>query len=84
MMKKILFSRESNNFDDLLSDTNLKKYFKFKIKFYKGLIIEVPDKSEILSYIELKYGDDIINNIVPDRSPIMNVDYLPKRNKSLD
>lgn len=84
MMKKIIFVRESNNFVDILSDDVLKKHLKYKIKFYKGLIIEVPEKSEVLSYIELKYGDDIKNNIVPDRSPIMNVDYLPKRNRSLD
>lgn len=79
-MKKIIFIRESNNFDDILSDTVLKKQFKFKIRFYTGLIIEIPDKSEILSYIELKYGDSIKNNLAPDRSPIMYVDYLPKKN----
>jgi hypothetical protein len=79
-MKKIIFIRDSNNFDDILSDTVLKKQFKFKIRFYKGLIIEVPEKSEILSYIELKYGESIKNNLVPDRTPIMNVDYLPKKN----
>jgi hypothetical protein len=84
MMKKIIFYRESNIFSDILTDAVLKKHFKYKIKFYKGLIIEVPEKSEVLSYIELKYGDDIQNNIVPDRSPIMNVDYSPKRNKNLD
>jgi hypothetical protein len=78
-MKKIIFIRESNNFDDILSDVVLKKQFKFKIRFYNGLIIEVPEKSEILSYIELKYGDSIKNNLVPDRTPIMNVDYFPKR-----
>lgn len=29
----------------------------------------------------LKYGDDVkdINNIIPDRTPVMNVDYIPKR-----
>jgi hypothetical protein len=79
-MKKIIFIRESNNFDDILSDVVLKKQFKFKIRFYNGLIIEVPEKSEILSYIELKYGDSIKNNLVPNRTPIMNVDYFPKRN----
>lgn len=78
-MKKIIFIRESNNFDDILTDSVLKKQFKYKIRFYTGLIIEVPEKSEILSYIELKYGDSIKNNLVPNRSPIMNVDYFPKR-----
>ena len=84
MMKKIIFVRESNNFVDILSDAVLKKHLKYKIQFYQGLIIEVPEKSEVLSYIELKYGEDIKNSIVPDRSPITNVDYLPKRTKSLD
>lgn len=82
MMKKIMFRRESDNFSDILSDTVVKKYLKYKIKFRCGLIVEVPKDSEVLSYIELKYGDDIVNNIVPDRSPIINVDYLPKRKKT--
>jgi hypothetical protein len=79
MIKKIMFRRESDNFDDILSDAVLKKYLKFKIRFHHGLIIEVPEKSETLSYIELKYGDDIEDQIVPDRSPIMNVDYVPNK-----
>jgi hypothetical protein len=79
MMKKVMFRRESNNFDDILSDPVLKKYLKFKIRFLHGLIIEVPEESKILSYIELKHGDDIEDNIVPDRSPIMNVDYIPNK-----
>jgi hypothetical protein len=79
MIKKIMFKRESNNFDDILSDPVLKKYLKFKIRFLQGLIIEVPEESKVLSYIELKYGDDIEDNVVPDRSPIMNVDYVPNK-----
>lgn len=81
MIKKIMFRRESNNFDDILSDPVLKKYLKFKIRFLHGLIIEVPEESKVLSYIELKYGDDIEDNIVPDRSPIINVDYIPNKPK---
>jgi hypothetical protein len=78
-MKKIMFRRESDNFDDILSDLVLKKYLKFKIRFLHGLIIEVPEESKVLSYIELKYGDDIEDHIVPDRSPIINVDYIPNK-----
>jgi hypothetical protein len=76
-MSYIIFRRESNNFDDILTDPSLKKWLKFKIKFQEGLMIKRPYKDEIISYIELKYGESIVNNIVPDRSPIMNVDYLP-------
>jgi hypothetical protein len=36
----------------------------------------------ILGYIVLKYGDDIITNIVKDHKPIPNVDYLPIRRKT--
>lgn len=80
-MSYIIFRRESDNFDDIIKDPSLKKWLKFKVKFKQGLIIKRPYKDEIISYIELKYGESIVNNIVPDRTPIMNVDYLPKVDK---
>ena len=78
-MSHIIFRRESDNFDDILTDPSLKKWLKFKVRFKEGLMIKRPYKDEIISYIELKYGDSIKNNVVPDRSPIPNVDYMPKR-----
>jgi len=84
-MKYLVFYRDSNKFDDIIKDTTLKNLVKTKINYDKHLILgltEEPDGSDkIISYIMLKYGDDIIdfNKLSTDRSPVMNVDYVPKR-----
>ena len=84
-MKHFLFYRESNDFADILSDGNLKKYIKVKIKFNNYLILAIDeyDKNvdKNISYIMLKYGEDVkdFTHIIPDRTPIPNVDYKPKR-----
>lgn len=89
-MKNLLFYRESNNFEDILSDTNIKKLVKTKITFFQHLILgfdnynkkdKVFDKT--LSYIMLKYGEDLreFTDVIPDRTPIPNKDYVPERRK---
>ena len=84
-MNFIQFYRESNKFDDIIKDPALKNKYKTKIQYNNNLLLGFPeeadDSSKILSYILLKYGDEIIefNKLVPDRSPIMGVDYVPKR-----
>jgi predicted NUDIX family phosphoesterase len=86
-MYYIVFKRESNKFDDILSDTSIKKVYKTKIVFHHHLIMGIedydPNYSKILSYILLKFGDDIIdmNSLIKDYSPIPNKDYTPKKNK---
>jgi len=42
---------------------------------------ENKEFGKILSYIMLKYGDDMqdFHSIVPDRTPVPNVDYVPIR-----
>ncbi len=85
-MKFLMFTRENNNFDDILKDSSLIKQYKTKIEYKQNLILGFPeDKAfgKILSYIMLKYGDDMqdFHSIVPDRSPIPNVDYVPVRKK---
>ena len=78
-MKLLSFYRESNNFDDILSDSVLKKYTNTKITWYCGLLIQIPDdQTKILSYIELKYGESI-TKLCKDRTPIPDVDYLPRK-----
>ena len=84
MMKFLIFTRENSNFDDILKDLTLKKQYKTKIEYRENLILGFPENDDFgktLSYIMLKYGDDMkdFHNIVPDRTPIPNIDYLPVR-----
>jgi hypothetical protein len=84
IMKFLVFIREKNNFEDILKDISLKNKYKTKIEYDEHLILGfVEDDSfgKTLSYIMLKYGDDMkdFDNIVPDRSPIPNIDYVPVR-----
>lgn len=79
-MTTYLFYREDNNFDDILSDKNVMKYFKQKIRWKCYLLLlsyRVPEETK--SYIMLKYGDDVKpwDNVRKDNSPIPYKDYLP-------
>ncbi len=83
-MKFLIFTRENSNFDDILKDLTLKKQYKTKIEYRENLILGFPENDEFgktLSYIMLKYGDDMkdFHSIVPDRTPIPNIDYVPVR-----
>jgi hypothetical protein len=82
-MKYYTFYRESNNFDDILKDINLKKVVKHKIRWDKYLQIGMDDYEKevdkIFSYITLKYGDEIRNSLTKDYSPKPNIDYMPVR-----
>lgn len=78
-MKYLTFYREDNVFD-IIKDPVIKKIIDQKITWTKHLLIGIGDEHEkIVSYITLKYGDDMIKEVVPDRSPTPGVDYLPKR-----
>jgi hypothetical protein len=84
VMKFLIFTRENSNFDDILKDLTLKKQYKTKIEYRENLILGFPENDEFgktLSYIMLKYGDDMkdFHSIVPDRTPIPNIDYVPVR-----
>ena len=79
-MKYYTFYRENNNFDDILTDTIIKKIIDEKLRWYQYLIIGMNDKHEqSFSYITLKYGDEMKQELVKDFSPIPGVDYIPKR-----
>lgn len=80
MLKNYVFIRESANFDDILNDPVLKKDITQKIKAEKLLILGITNDDAIGSYIYLRYGDDIkpFSDIVPDRSPRIDKDYIPK------
>ena len=78
-MKLLTFHRESNNFDDILSDPVVTVSMGMKITWHQGLLIDINNEDEkILSYIELKYGESI-SKICKDRTPIPYVDYLPQK-----
>jgi hypothetical protein len=80
-MKFLIFNRESNNFDDILQDVKTHK-IKHKISFLNHLNIGFSYRKEKeQSLFILKYGDDMIDfgHIVPDRSPVMYRDYIPKK-----
>lgn len=78
-MKYYNFYRESDDFADILSDINIKKYIKTKIRWKQHLTFSIPTQyeSHLRSYITLKYGDEMINDVVRDFSPIPDVDYIP-------
>lgn len=83
-MKFLIFTRENSNFDDILNDLTLKKQYKTKIEYRENLILGFPENDDFgktLSYIMLKYGDDMrdFHSVVPDRTPVPNVDYVPVR-----
>lgn len=79
-MTTYLFYREDNNFDDILSDKNVVKYLKQKIRWKRYLLLmsyHVPEETK--SYVMLKYGDYIKSwdSVRKDNSPIPYKDYLP-------
>ncbi len=79
-MKYYTFYRENNNFDDILNDSIIKKIIDEKIRWFQHLIIGMHDKHEqTFSYITLKYGDEMKQDVVKDFSPVPGVDYIPKR-----
>jgi len=82
-MKYFTFYRESNNFDDILNDINLKKLITTKLRWDNYLMIGISkykkDAEKIFSYITLKYGDEMRNRLTKDYSPVPNVDYIPIR-----
>ena len=78
-MKDYIFKREFNLFDDIINDTTLKKIIRTKIKWKNHLLISIEGDDKIESYINLKYGDSMISELVKDFSPIIGVDYMPKK-----
>ena len=79
-MKYYTFYRENNNFDDILNDTIIKKIVDEKLRWYQYLIIGMNEKhDQTFSYITLKYGDEMKQELVKDFSPIPGIDYIPKR-----
>ena len=83
-MKYYTFFRESNNFDDILSDNSVKKIIATKIKWHQHLMIGIHKEGneQNFSLITLKYGEDMINNLTKDFTPVAGVDYAPNKPKN--
>jgi hypothetical protein len=82
-MKYYTFYRESNNFDDILNDINLKKLITTRLRWDNHLMIGInkfkKDAEKTFSYITLKYGDEMRTQLTKDYSPKPHEDYIPVR-----
>ena len=80
-MKYYTFYRENNNFDDIQSDTIVKKFAEQKFKWYQYFMIGMrkDGNDQNFSMLTLKYGEDMVNNLTKDFTPIPGVDYIPKK-----
>jgi hypothetical protein len=80
-MKYYTFYRENNNFDDILADNIVKKYAEHKTKWYQHLMIAMKKENndQNFSMLTLKYGEDMVNNLTKDFTPVAGVDYIPKK-----
>lgn len=84
-MKYYTFYRENNNFSDILKDPMIKKIVDLKISWHCHLMIGINDSTEneqSFSMITLKYGDDMVNNLTKDFTPVSGVDYVQKKDVS--
>jgi hypothetical protein len=80
-MKYINFFRDSNKFNDILTDPVIKNLVTIKSWWYGHLMIGVNEShDQAISYIMLKYGDEMRGDyLVTDRTPVPGIDYTPKR-----
>jgi hypothetical protein len=85
-MKYYTFYRENNQFTDIEADPIVKRFADMKIKWYQhymiGISNYVKDSDQYFSILTLKYGEDMIQSVTKDYSPIPGVDYMPKRDAS--
>jgi hypothetical protein len=85
-MKYYTFYRESNNFDDIEQDPIIKKYADTKIRWWQHFMIginkSIKDSDQHYSLLTLKYGEDMVNSVCKDYSPVAGVDYIPKKDKN--
>ena len=85
-MKYYTFYRENNVFTDIENDPLVKKFADTKIRWYQhfmvGISTYIKDSDHYFSLLTLKYGDDMIQSICKDYSPVPGVDYVPKKDKT--
>ena len=80
-MKYFTFKRTSGNFDDILKDVSMKKWIYTRLFWDEHLMVglshEAPES--VYGYIVLKYGDDVVNPLEKDFTPLPGKDYSPKK-----
>lgn len=84
-MKYYTFYRENNDFTDILNDPIIKKIVDEKICWSQHLVIGMQDtekNNQSFSLITLKYGEDMIQDVIKDFSPVPGIDYVPKKDAS--
>ena len=85
-MKYYTFYRENNVFTDIENDAVVKKFADTKIRWYQhymiGISTFIKDSDQYLSILTLKYGEDMIQSVTKDYSPVPGVDYIPKKDKT--
>lgn len=81
-MKYMILRSPFENFDEVLNDPVIKKSIRTKIEYSSHLMLSFNDEKDE-AYFLLKYGDKVIpmNQIVPDRTPRMDVDYTPDKSR---
>jgi membrane-bound acyltransferase YfiQ involved in biofilm formation len=80
-MKYYTFFRENNNFDDIESDSIIKKFASTKLRWYQHFMIGMQkgNNDKNFSMLTLKYSEDMVNNLIKDFTPVIGVDYVPKK-----
>jgi hypothetical protein len=86
-MKYYTFYRDNNDFSDIESDVIVKKYASTKIRWWQHFMIGIDndhnkDADQQFSLLTLKYGEDMVNSVCKDFTPVAGVDYVPKKDKS--
>ena len=78
-MKYYTFYRENNKFDDILTDPAIKSKIYYVSTWTQHLMISLDSTESTISYITLKYSDDMVDNLTKSFTPVPGVDYFPKR-----
>lgn len=79
-MKYFTFYRESNNFDDIIKNPEIKKRIKVSLEFSHHLMLGIDDSDKLgeaaVGYLILMFGENIVTP-TKDFSPVIGKDYIP-------
>lgn len=80
-MNYMTFGGDDKILEEIASDSTIKPLITTKITWSGFMQLGLSDdlNDEIRSYLVLKYGDYMKNDLVKDFSPIPGKDYTPKR-----
>jgi hypothetical protein len=88
-LKTFVFRRkEKSKWLDILKDAEIKRWLQIKIIYDNILILQLNAEmpSRVETYLQLKWSDELTdtNQLIPDRTPRMYVDYYPRKSKIVD